>query len=112
MKTLLSPPRTAVVLARLLERLDASGQPVDAHQYQTVAARLAALLADADVDWQPLLADSPAAAALYENLHYGDAGLCRSPLDAAMRAELLASRAMAAARSRPASDEPPRDATH
>ena len=52
------------------------------------------------------------AAALYENLHYGDAGLCRSPLDAAMRAELLASQAIAAARTRPAPDEPPRDATH
>ena len=101
MKTLLSPPRTATVLARLLERLDASREPVDAHQYQTVAARLATLLAD-----------SPAAAALYENLHYGDAGLCRSPLDAAMRAELLASQAIAAARTRPAPDEPPRDATH
>jgi len=112
MKTLLSPPRTATVLARLLERLDASREPVDAHQYQTVAARLATMLADADVDWQPLLADSPAAAALYENLHYGDAGLCRSPLDAAMRAELLASQAIAAARTRPAPDEPPRDATH
>ena len=112
MKSLLSPPRTAIVLARLLERLDASRQPVDAHQYQGVAARLAALLSDPEVDWQPLLADSPAAAALYENLHYGDAGLCRSPLDAAMRAELLASQAIAAGRTRPAPDEPPRDATH
>lgn len=112
MKTLQAPTRTAAILAQLLERLDASRQPVDAHQYRTVAARLSAMLANTDIDWQPLLEQSPAAAALYENLHYGDAGLCRSPLDAAMRAELLASRALAAARSRRAPDEPPRDATH
>ena len=104
MKSLLSPPRTAIVLARLLERLDVSRQPVDAHQYQGVAARLAALLSDPEVDWQPLLADSPAAAALYENLHYGEAGLCRTPLDAAMRAEMAACDAIAAARARPSPD--------
>ena len=106
MKSLLSPPRTAIVLARLLERLDASRQPVDAHQYQGVAARLAALLSDPEVDWQPLLAASPAAAALYENLHYGEAGLCRTPLDAAMRAELQARQAIAAARAAAAPGTP------
>ena len=110
MKTLLSPPRTATVLARLLERLDASRQPVDAHQYQGVAARLAALLSDPEVDWQPLLADSPAAAALYENLHYGEAGLCRTPLDAAMRAEMAACDAIAAARAKSAPDTTAPDA--
>ena len=91
-------------LAQLLERLDASRQPVDAHQYRTVAARLAEMLADRDIDWQPLLEQSPAAAALYENLHYGDAGLCRSPLDEAMRAEMAACDAIAAARARPSPD--------
>ena len=79
-------------------------QPVDAHQYRTVAARLAEMLADRDIDWQPLLEQSPAAAALYENLHYGDAGLCRSPLDEAMRAEMAACDAIAAARARPSPD--------
>ena len=57
-------------------------------------------------DWQPLLADSPAAAALYENLHYGEAGLCRTPLDAAMRAELQARQAIAAARAAAAPGTP------
>ena len=104
MKTLQAPTRTAAILAQLLERLDASGQPVDAHQYRTVAARLAEMLADTDIDWQPLLEQSPAAAALYENLHYGDAGLCRSPLDEAMRAEMAACDAIAAARARPSPD--------
>ncbi len=103
MKTLQAPTRSAAIVAQLLERLDASAQPVDAHQYRTVAARLAALLADTGTDWQPLLAQSPAAAAMYENLHYADAGLCRSPLDAAMRAELAARLAIDAARRKPSS---------
>lgn len=104
MRTLQAPTRTAAVLAQLLERLDASREPVDAHQYRTVAARLAQMLADAEIDWQPLLAQSPAAAALYENLRYAEAGLCRSPLDLAMRAELAARDAIEAARRKPSSD--------
>ena len=44
MKTLQAPTRTAAILAQLLERLDASQQAVDAHQYRTVAARLSAML--------------------------------------------------------------------
>ena len=38
----------------------------------------------------PLLAASPAAAVVYENLHYDAAGLCRSPLDTAAGAEMEA----------------------
>ncbi|MFD1894515.1 hypothetical protein H0I39_02445 [Ottowia beijingensis] len=110
MKTLQAPTRTAAILAQLLERLDASRQAVDAHQYRTVAARLSAMLANTDIDWQPLLEQSPAATALYENLHYGDAGLCRSPLDAAMRAEMAACDAIAAARAKPAPDTAAPDA--
>lgn len=110
MKTLQSPSRTAAVLAQLLERLDASRLPVDAHQYRTVVARLSDMLSDDSVDWQPLLAESPAAAALYENLHYADAGLCRSPLDAAMNAEMLARKAIDMARHTPAADAAPPDA--
>ena len=101
MKTLQSPSRTAGVLAQLLERLDASRIPVDAHQYRTVVMGLAQMLADDSVDWQPLLAESPAAAAVYENLHYAEAGLCRSDLDAAMRAEVAARGAIEAARRKP-----------
>lgn len=101
MKTLHAPPRTALVVAQLLERLDASREPVDAHQYQTVAQRLTELMRDADTDWQPLLEQSPATAELYENLHYADAGLCRAPLALAMEAELAARQAIAAAGRRP-----------
>ena len=110
MKTLQSPSRTAAVLAQLLERLDDSRTLVDAHQYRTVVARLSDMLADPDVDWQPLLAESPAAAAIYENLHYADAGLCCSPLEAATRAEMTARGVIAAARSKPAPDKASPDA--
>ncbi|MDO5625480.1 MAG: hypothetical protein Q4G71_12430 [Pseudomonadota bacterium] len=110
MNTLQTPIQPAIVLAQLLERLDASRQGFDAHQYRTIAARLTALLADTRVDWQPLLAQSPATAALYENLHYADAGLCRSPLDAAMRAEVSAREAIAAARRKPSPDTAAPDA--
>ena len=107
MKILQAPTRTAAILAQLLERLDASRQPVDAHQYRTVAARLAEMLADRDIDWQPLLDESAVAAAIYENLHYAEAGLCRSPLEAATRAEVAARALIDAVRSKPAPDAAP-----
>lgn len=107
MKTLQSPSRTAAVLAQLLERLDASRTSVDAHQYRTVVARLSDMLADPDIDWQPLLDESPVAAAIYENLHYAEAGLCRSPLEAATRAEVAARALIDTVRSKPAPDAAP-----
>ena len=110
MKTLQSPSRTAAVLAQLLERLDASRVPVDGHQYRTVVDSLTRMLSDDSVDWQPLLDESPAAATVYENMFYNEAGLCRSPLDAAMRAEMAACDAIAAARAKPAPDTTAPDA--
>lgn len=101
MNTLNAPSRAAQVLAQLLDRLDASRVPVDPHQYRSVAARLASLLADPDTDWAPLLAHSPAAALLYENQRYAHAGLCRAPLAHAAAAELAARQAIAAVRQPP-----------
>lgn len=98
MKTLESLPRAAVVVAHLLERLDASRQPVDAHQYRMVAQSLAEMMQDSRVDWEPLLEHSPAAATVYENLHYATAGLCRAPLARSAEAELAARDAIDAAR--------------
>ncbi|MDO5087846.1 MAG: hypothetical protein Q4D74_09615 [Comamonadaceae bacterium] len=99
-------PRSTVVLAQLLERLESSRQPVDAHQYRHVASRLAEALADAQVDAGLLLQACRPAAELYENLHYATAGLCRSPLEAAMRAEAAARAAIDAARRKPAATPP------
>ena len=101
MNTLQAAIQSALLLAQLLERLEASRQPFDARQYRLVAERLASLLADRDIDWQPLLARSAPAAVLYENLHYAEAGLCRSDLDAAMRAEVAARGTIEAARRKP-----------
>ncbi len=103
MKTLQNPTQTTAILAQLLERLDASRVSVDAHQYRTVVERLTQALADSEVDWAPLLAQSPAATEIYENLHYADAGLCRSPLEGATAAEMAAREAIQHASRR---DEP------
>ena len=81
----------AYVLAQLLERLEHSNVPVGAEQYQSVVKHLVDefdTLPSAALS--PLLDTHPAAAELYENLQYSNAGLCRSPLEAAMEAELRA----------------------
>jgi hypothetical protein len=93
-------PAVAALLAKLLQRLDASRVSVDAAQYRAVAERLAeefdALQGDAAL--AGLLDAFPAAAELYENRVYSHAGLCRSPLEAAMSAELQARLAIDRAR--------------
>lgn len=80
------------VLAALLERLERSVATVDAQQYQSVVRRLADALEqlDSSAERDAMLAKFPAASELYENLQYQHAGLCRSPLDAALAAEQLA----------------------
>ena len=90
------------MMARLLERLDRSTVPVDAGQYRTVAKHVADALAQAAPGpaLQALLDAHPAAAELYENLNYRHAGLCRSPLDAALAAEMKAQAAIHAAAAR------------
>jgi hypothetical protein len=81
-----------LMLARLLERLDQSTVAVDPHQYQTVVQSLSHELhtVPSDPTLRALLDAHPAAAELYENLNYQHAGLCRSPLEAALNAELAA----------------------
>ncbi len=97
-----APADLAVValLAGLLGRLENSTTPVSAVQYREVVSRLSRALADADAHPQlrAVLDAHPAAAELYENLHYDHAGLCRSPLDAALSAEMRAVRVIDAAR--------------
>lgn len=84
---------TVVVLAGLLERLERHPSHVDAEQYRVVVQRLGRAL---DADELPaealdaVLSAHPAAAELYENRRYAQAGLCRSPLEAAVTAETLA----------------------
>jgi len=81
-----------VALAQLLQRLEASTVPVSPDQYRAVAQRLAEALRQAPPGETlgAILSAFPAAAELYENLQYQHAGLCRSPLEASLNAELAA----------------------
>ena len=84
------------VLAALLERLDRSAVPVGAEQYRSVVSHLIEAFdaAQPGADLGALLDGYPAAAELYENVHYQHAGLCRSPLDSSLSAEQQAKHAI------------------
>ena len=96
------PPRLHMLaaLAGLLERLEAAPTSASAEQYRGVVRLVQTLLAEAEADehLQRLLTAAPHTAQLYENLRYDVAGLCRSPLEPALNAELAASAAIARAR--------------
>ena len=83
--------RHAVILplAAILQKLEMSSVAVDPAQYRAVAGRLGELLASTTLDprLDGILSAYPAAAELYENLQYGHAGLCRSPLEASVDSE-------------------------
>lgn len=91
------------VLADLLERLEHSAVPVGAEQYRSVVSRLASALKEAEPGRElgALLDTHPAAAEMYENTHYQQAGLCRSPLDPALAAERQARQAIERAMRQP-----------
>lgn len=84
--------QTLAVTAALLERLERQPRTASAEQYQAVVRQVAELLAAAEPDMflQALLDHFPATAEIYENLRYEHAGLCRSPFDAALQAEMQA----------------------
>ena len=94
--------KNLLLLARTLERLERRDQPVDAGQYRTLVARLAAELeaSPRDAALDAVLEAFPAAAELYENLNYQHAGLVRSGLERALSAEVAARHALDAIRAR------------
>lgn len=96
--------KNLVVLARMLERLDRSPVRVDAQQYRTVVKHLARELAIAPHDHrlETLLEGFPGASEIYENLHYAHAGLCRSPIEQSLPAELDAREMIASVQRRAA----------
>ena len=87
-------------LALLLERLERQPLRASAAQYRDVVRQIAQLLAatEPDAHLDALLNVAPATASIYENLRYAHAGLCRTPLDAALAAEVAARDAIAQAR--------------
>jgi hypothetical protein len=98
--------KNLVTLARMLERLDRSTVAVDPQQYRGVVEHLSEVLRTVphDAALEAVLEASPATAELYENLQYQHAGLCRSPLEPALNAELNARAVIDAARK--ASSQP------
>jgi hypothetical protein len=84
--------KVVLTLAHVLQRLELSSERVGADQYRSVVSHLSGELETLPVnaELQAVLAAYPAAAELYENLNYRHAGLCRSPLDSALSAELKA----------------------
>ncbi len=94
------PLKTAITLAELLQRIEASAQPIGAAQYRKLVRHLSLLL-DAmppSADLDALLNTFPAVAGLYENGRYEQAGLCRSPLESSLNTELQARAAIDRAR--------------
>ncbi len=92
-------------MASLLERLDhqpASRSGASAAQYRGVVHQINTLLGEADPGpaLDALLAAAPATAELYENIQYAYAGLCRSPQDAALQAEVAAKKVLTKAASK------------
>ena len=102
MNTPLTTHRNLVTLVQVLRRMERSSVPVDPDQYRSVIEHLKTELRGhpRDAALESLLAAVPELAELYENLNYEHAGLCRSPLEAAVRAEQAARAAIAAAAGR------------
>jgi hypothetical protein len=92
--------QTLAAMALLLERLENQPRSASAAQYRGVVGQINTLLAAAEPGeaLDALLKAAPATAELYENLIYAHAGLCRSPLEAALNAELAATAALKRAR--------------
>lgn len=90
----------AALLAQLLQRFESGVSSIGAEQYRSVVRHLAAEFDElqSHAGLSALLEAYPAAAELYENLNYRHAGLCRSPLDQALDAELRARRLIDRAR--------------
>jgi hypothetical protein len=88
-----------LMLARLLDRLEGSEVAVDPGQYRSVVMRLSQELDAAEPGplLRAVLAEHPAASALYENLNYQHAGLVRAPLELSLSSELAAKDAIARA---------------
>jgi len=101
-----TPPaslQTLAAMAGLLERLERQPSSASAEQYQGVVRQVNTLLQEAEPGAQldALLRVAPATAELYENLRYQHAGLCRSPLEAALNAELATTAALRRYRQAP-----------
>jgi hypothetical protein len=85
---------TAIALARILERVERGTERVDADQYQVLVARLKVALSEdlPEPALDAILGALPAAAEVYENMHYELSGLSRSSLERSVSSEMLAAK--------------------
>ncbi len=93
---------TAIALARLLERVESSGQAFGAEQYRALVRQLGVALSQEMPEdaLQAVLGAHPSAAEVYENLHYAQSGLSRASLERSVGSEMLASQLIARAARR------------
>lgn len=93
---------TVIALARVLERVERSPEPIDAGQYQLLVMRLQDALSQSlpQPALDAVLGALPAAAEVYENLNYHLSGLSRSPLERSVASEQLAGELLARAARR------------
>ena len=85
-----------IALARLLERVERSPVAPDPDQYRALVHQLGESL-DANLPeaaLKAILGAYPAAAELYENLHYEKSGLMLSPLERSVETEMMTSQAL------------------
>jgi hypothetical protein len=96
LKSVKSRLENVIALARLLERVERSGQAPDPDQYRALVRQLGGALEDdlPNDALQAVLGAHPATAELYENLHYEKSGLSRSPLDRSIGTEMLTSQVL------------------
>ena len=88
-----------IALARLLERVEGSGVIIGADQYRALVLQFKLALAQ-DLPapaLQAVLGAHPAAAELYENMHYAQSGLSCATLERSIGSEMLASQVIARA---------------
>ena len=101
-ETVKSHIETAVALCGLLERVEHQAALIGPAQYQALVRQVGRALGQEmpDAALQAVLGAYPAAAGVYENLHYEQSGLSRSPLERSINAELLATQVLARAARR------------
>ncbi len=88
---------TVIALSRLLERVEASRVEIGADQYRALVRQLSGALEQElpDEALKAVLSAHPAAAELYENLHYARSGLSRTSLERSVASEMAATQLLA-----------------
>ena len=101
-ETLKNRLETVIALARLLERVEHNAAAIGAGQYRSLVRQLSVALAQEmpEQALQAILGAHPAAAEVYENMHYAQSGLSRSSLELSVESEKAARQVLARAAQR------------